>query len=62
MPIYQFTALLPDNSVASTCVLRTATEEEAREIGRNLLADNEFHVIEVRLGSVLIAREKKAAA
>jgi len=62
MPIFQFSSLMPDNSVASSCVLRASTEEEATEIGRNLLADSEFHIIEVRKDAVLISRMEKATA
>ncbi|HEX3487514.1 MAG TPA: hypothetical protein VHT51_20825 [Micropepsaceae bacterium] len=59
MPIYTFSALKPDDSVASTCILRTTDENEAREVANDLLLDDAFQIIEVRKDSQLICRVAK---
>jgi hypothetical protein len=59
MPIYTFSALEPDDSVASSCILRTTDENEAREVANDLLLDDAFQIIEVRKDSQLICRVVK---
>ena len=60
MPIYTFNALKADNSVSSSCVLQTSTEDEAREVAADLVRDEEFHLIEVWKKTRLICRVGKA--
>ena len=59
MPRYIFNSLKPDSSVSSSCVLRTSTEDEAREVAAHLLRDEEFQLIEVWRERRLICRVGK---
>ena len=59
MASYRFTLLASDGSVQSNCTMESPSEDEACEIGSELLLKSEFNVLEIWRGSTMIFRVAK---
>ena len=59
MASYRFTLLARDGSVQTNCAMDSRSDDEACEIGSELLTRSEFNVIEIWRGSTMIFRVAK---
>jgi hypothetical protein len=61
MPKYRFSSLGVDGAVQTSCVREVASDDEAREIASELLAENQSETIEVWNVLKLVHRASREA-